>query len=431
MSNRFDILTIDDDPTILDVYKTILLPSEKTSIEEALAELERLHGGAEVNEISPNDQGSTFAVNQANNGLDGVDLFKRLYDDGKSISVCIIDMRMPNGIDGLETASRIKAIDPDVNIIISTAYSDKSAKEISGRIKDNIYYVRKPFHAEEIYQLVYSLSLSFKATKAFQRLNLGLEDKIRNEIEKSRQKDAIMLHQAKLAAYGEMIGNIAHQWRQPLSILTMILNKLNIQFKVGSLTEESLNESISNAFDTIDFMTQTINDFREQVEPSKEKVTYSLVKSIEKTIAIVQKSFSMSGITISLNIPQEIKLFGFPEDIKQIALNLLNNAKDAIISNDISDGVININGEFKGEKLVVTINDNGGGIKEEAIEHLFEPYFTTKHKSQGTGIGLYMTKRIVEERLDGLISAYNTSIGACFCIELDIYQNAMERKDFI
>lgn len=414
----FNILCIDDDQNILNAYNSILGPVEKSEFDDALSELDRLfRDNAEDKPVEIKED--IFTVHMANSGLSGIEKFKELLSSNQSVSVCIIDMRMPNGIDGLETAIRIKKIDPDVNIIISTAYSDKTIKEISDRLEDKIYYIRKPFHSDEIYQLVYSLSLSYKSTKAYKDLNAHLEERIATEVEAGRQKDAMMFHQAKMAAYGEMIGNIAHQWRQPLSVLSVILNKINLQAEEG-IDKDVFSENMSQAFNTIRYMTQTINDFRELVEPSKEKILYDAKDAILKTVRLVEKNFLVSKVAIECQL-ENINLHGYPDDLKQVLLVLLHNAKDAINSNEIIEsGLIKISLKKIDNQVVIEVSDNGGGINPDLIERIFEPYFTTKHKSQGSGLGLYMASRIVTERLSGILMCCNIDNGVSFCLKIDV-----------
>jgi len=416
-----NVLTIDDDITILDAYLSILSPYQKTNLEDAILQLEQLHD-IECSAIEPMEKPMSFNLYQANNGLDGVELFRKKHEEGLSIPVCIVDMRMPNGIDGLETSLRLKQIDPNVHIIIATAYSDRTNKEILDALKSNTYYIRKPFNNEEIYQLVHSLSISYCATKTIQQLNNDLELKIEEELKKNRQKDSLLFQQAKLAAMGEMIGNIAHQWRQPLNIISMLFQKMHRQYKNGSLDNIAMENTVTQAMATINHMSQTIDDFRNHFEPNKEKIYYNVSSAIENIITLLEPSFNLINIKLETSIQSEIQLYGFQEDFKQVLLNLLNNAKDAIASKAISTGKILLKVTLLNDKsgVVVSIHDNGVGIDKNYINKIFEPYFTTKHKSQGTGIGLYMSKRIVEERLEGVITVSSTEEDTCFSILLPI-----------
>ncbi|MFA6138875.1 MAG: hybrid sensor histidine kinase/response regulator [Sulfurimonas sp.] len=415
-----NVLTIDDDASILAAYESILVPNKKTSLEDALLELEKLHE-IECSVVNSGEKLLNFNLYQANNGMDGIDIFRQKYEEGSNIPVCIVDMRMPNGINGLETSLWLKQIDPDVHIIIATAYSDRSNKEILACLKNNIYYIRKPFNSEEIYQLVYSLSISYEATRKIQRLNSDLERRVEDEIEKNRQKDSLLFQQAKLAAMGEMIGNIAHQWRQPLNIISMLFQKVYRQQKKGTLDTLKMKSTLNQAMETINHMSQTIDDFRGHFEPNKEKVHFTVLSVVQGVISIVEESFKIANIEIQTYIQPEITLHTYPEDLKQVLMNLLNNTKDAIKSNNVLRGVVRFDVLItKNSEISINFSDNAGGISDEHIDKIFEPYFTTKHKSQGTGIGLYMSKRIVEERLGGTISVSNTDIGANFNISIPI-----------
>jgi signal transduction histidine kinase len=256
-------------------------------------------------------------------------------------------------------------------------------------------------------------------------LNSDLENRVEEEIEKNRQKDSLLLHQAKLAAMGEMIGNIAHQWRQPLNVISMLFQKINRQYKHGTLSDDIVDSMLVQAMDTISHMSQTIDDFRGYFEPNKEKKEYSLTQVIQQSISLVESSFSLYNIDIKTAVKDEITLCGYPEDLKQVLMNLLNNSKDAIKGNEVVEGMVEFHVEKIDEKnALILFQDNGGGIPSDYIEKIFEPYFTTKHKSQGTGIGLYMSKRIVEERIEGSISVSNNELGACFKIIIPITNSA-------
>ena len=415
-----NVLTIDDDASILAAYESILVPNKKTSLEDALLELEKLHE-IECSVVNSGEKLLNFNLYQANNGMDGIDIFRQKYEEGSNIPVCIVDMRMPNGINGLETSLWLKQIDPDVHIIIATAYSDRSNKEILACLKNNIYYIRKPFNSEEIYQLVYSLSISYESTRKIQRLNSDLERRVEDEIEKNRQKDSLLFQQAKLASMGEMIGNIAHQWRQPLNIISMLFQKVYRQQKKGTLDTLTMKHTLNQAMETINHMSQTIDDFRGHFEPNKTKVHFTVLSVVQGVLSIVEESFKIANIEIQTYIQPEISLHTYPEDLKQVLMNLLNNAKDAMKSNNVARGVIRFDVLItKNNEISINFSDNAGGINNEHIDKIFEPYYTTKYKSQGTGIGLYMSKRIVEERLGGVITAYNTDIGANFNILIPI-----------
>jgi len=417
MTNIHNILTIDDDLTILDAYASILAPYKKTSLEDAILRLEQMHD-IECSVIEPAEEPMHFNVFQADSGLDGVALFKKNYEEGVFISVCIVDMRMPNGIDGLETSLRLKEIDPNIHIIIATAYSDRTSKEILDSLKNNTYYIRKPFNNEEIYQLVHSLSISYCATKTIRQLNIDLEREVQEELEKNRQKDLLLFQQSKYASMGEMISNIAHQWRQPLNVLSMLFQKIDRMHKNKQLDDVTMQNTSLQAIDTIEHMSQTIDSFRNHFKPNREKGFFNLSCVINESILLIKPSFDALGIKLETMSESPLEIYGFAEDFKQVLINLLNNAKDAVLSKNITNGevFIDIKALSDNSAIYIAVNDNGGGIEDIYIDKIFEPYFTTKHKAQGTGIGLYMSKRIIEEHFSGFITAHSTKENTSFTI---------------
>lgn len=261
---------------------------------------------------------------------------------------------------------------------------------------------------------------------SIQSLNNDVIQKIEEEIEKNRQKDSLLFHQAKLASMEEMIENIAHQWRQPLNIVSMLFQKIYRLHKNGLLDNDTMSDALNQAMATISQMSKTIDDFRIHFEPDKEKVSYSLCSVIDNIIALLDQSLKYVNISLDVSSQKDIELFGFPDDLKQVLLHLINNAKETIILNNISNGIILIEITPSADKneVMIRIYDNGGGINTQYLDKIFEPYFTTKHKSQGTGISLYMSKRIVEERLCGSIAACNNEKGAFFTILIPTSTNS-------
>lgn len=245
------------------------------------------------------------------------------------------------------------------------------------------------------------------------QFNTELEQRVKEISLKNREKDHLLIQQSKLATMGEMINNIAHQWRQPLNALSLLFGNLMDAKQFDDLSSEYLDQQIKNGFDYIDIMSRTINDFRDFFSPNKVRQVFNVRQAIEDSIALVEASFKVHSILIIRDIPQEIQLYGIHNEYAQVVLNLLTNAKEAIENNSTS-GVINISLTIQQRKVVLTVQDNGGGIKDEVLKHLFEPYYSTK--GGGTGIGLYMSKMIIESSLDGHIEVCNKQGGAEFSI---------------
>ena len=275
----------------------------------------------------------------------------------------------------------------------------------------------------------------YQQTKELRDFNNDLQLMIEKEVKESRQKDHIMFQQARLASIGEMIQNIAHQWRQPLNSLILIIQGFKIKFDHNKLSQSFIDTQTQNALRIAKNMSDTIENFRNFFRPHTSRDFFSIQKSIHDSLNIFQANLKNSNISVSVIGEEEIGLFGYENAFTQVILNLVNNAKDAILSEQIQNGRIEIS-FYKNEDLVMLeIQDNANGIKIKEIEKIFEPYFTTKHKSTGTGVGLYMVKQIIEKQMEGKISVKNQSwmskitqekyYGACFQIAFPISLNQL------
>ncbi len=230
------------------------------------------------------------------------------------------------------------------------------------------------------------------------------------------RKDLLLLNQNKLASMGEMIGNIAHQWKQPLAQLSFILVNIELNSSRGKLTESKLKEKIDEANAQIAFMSNTIDDFRNFFSSGKPQVEYKIKDAITLTEQLLSATLEKNGIELLIDIKENFYLTGQPNEIVQAFVNLINNAKDALLERKIQDPKISFCAFLEDSNKTVTIEDNAGGINVEPIDKIFEPYFTTKFSNSGTGIGLYMTKMIIEKNNAGKISVKNLHTGALFTI---------------
>lgn len=236
-------------------------------------------------------------------------------------------------------------------------------------------------------------------------------------IEELREKDRLLIQQSRLAAMGEMINNIAHQWRQPLNIVGMHLQRLVLFYDMGNFDRDFLQESTEAAMKLVQHMSQTIDDFRNFFRPNKEKTVFAVNDAIQTTVALVKDGFVSNHIRIVTEMHDAGQVNGYFNEFCQALLNIVQNARDVLIERTVEKGRVTITSALEEESTVITITDNAGGISEEIMAHIFEPYFSTK-RGQGTGIGLYMAKSIIETNMGGRISAFNTGQGAAFQIEL-------------
>jgi len=241
-------------------------------------------------------------------------------------------------------------------------------------------------------------------TKELIELNNYLETKVSKEVAQNRKKDIIMFQQAKLASMGEMIGNIAHQWRQPLGSLTMIVQSFQTKMSLGKLSEKFVDEKVEDALLLANNMSNTLDDFKNFFSPDKARSDFFIKNCIEHSMQLAKYLLEKENIQIKLIIKQDIQINSFYNELSHVFLNILSNSKDALcaISNK-NDRIIKIIVHKYKENIIINMIDNGGGIDEEIIPKIFEPYYTTKYKSAGTGIGLYMSKQIIEKHMNGTI----------------------------
>lgn len=261
--------------------------------------------------------------------------------------------------------------------------------------------------------------LANRTSAELEELNRSLEKKVEEEVEKNRQKDHLLLQQNRHAAMGEMVRNIAHQWRQPLNALSIVMQNIELAYEQGRMDGEFLQSSIGKGILLIERMSATIDDFRNFFMPSKQKMLFSLCESIRDVLGIVEATFKHLGVRIELaGLEDDIRVFGHENEFAHVILNLLNNAKDALVASKVDDPTISVNIRDVGELISISVSDNGGGIDPSVMEAIFDPYFTTKHDTKGMGIGLYMSRIIIEEHMEGRITVENSGPGARFTITL-------------
>lgn len=249
----------------------------------------------------------------------------------------------------------------------------------------------------------------------------ALEDEIK------KQSD-IMMSQSRHAAMGEMISMIAHQWRQPLSTISMGANNMLADIELEMIETTTFKNMLHQILAQIQHLSKTIDDFRNFLKPDKSKHNTTVVSVVNDVLGIMDKSLENNNIKVLLNSKSDTQVFIYSRELLQVLLNILNNAKDVFVEKSRDNNVINIEIYDEESYVIATICDNGGGIKDDVIKRIFEPYFTTKDKMNGTGLGLYMSKIIVEEHLHGSLEVYNSDEGACFKISIPIHDKTEDDK---
>ncbi len=259
-------------------------------------------------------------------------------------------------------------------------------------------------------------------------INQNLERRIEEEVAKNREKDKHILQQSRLAQMGEMISMIAHQWRQPLGSISAVAASIRLKVSLDRLdtsSEEAKEQSKAFLLDSmgriesyVQFLTHTIDDFRNFFKPDKQKERVSLSRLVNRTLDIIGKALEINTIAIKVDVQSTHEILTYASEVTQVILNILKNAEDVIKERHIKYPHIFIHIEEQEDWHVLSIEDNAGGIPPHILPYIFEPYFSTKSEKNGSGLGLYMSKTIIEEHCGGMIYAENTPIGARFIIKL-------------
>ena len=284
-------------------------------------------------------------------------------------------------------------------------------------------------HAQQIGSAIEMLLLSWalgERVKSIQdhyiqkanSLNTTLQERLTIGLLKERQKDKIMLQQSRFAALGEMIEQIAHQWRQPLNTLALINQNLYFKFKLDEFDPQSFDEAHDQIDENLQYMSKTIDDFRNFYNHNREPETYDICEVIRSAVSLSEAMLKYAKITVDIKPLQPSYVHNSKNELLQVCMNVIKNAHDVLIEKRQEDRIITIEITPCENEYCLNIEDNGGGIDESIINRIFDPYFTTKADSHGTGIGLYMSRSITQEHLQGSIHAENTAQGARFVITL-------------
>ena len=248
--------------------------------------------------------------------------------------------------------------------------------------------------------------------------NEELEKRVRYEVSRNIEKDVQLMQQSRLAQMGEMISMIAHQWRQPLHIISTAATDMDFKIQLGTFNEEIAKKNIEKINNLTQHLSDTIDEFRDFFKAVKEREETSLDAVVHSTLKIVKEYIENKKLIITTDLDANIIVKTYPNELKQVLLNLLKNAEDVLVEKQVKDASINIKTCSDDEFVYLQVHDNGGGIDEDVLPHVFDAYFTTKDSENGTGLGLYMSKRIVEEHCNGSFSVSNVDDGACFKIKI-------------
>ncbi len=341
----------------------------------------------------------------------------------------ILDMELPD-IHGMQLLEIIRKNSDFLDIPIIVLSGTATPEIIRNVLKNGANdYLKKPFVFEEFILKIDLWIDYFEKEKALkekttqlQHLNKNLEQLVQKEVEKNRKKDKLLFMQSRHAQMGEMISMIAHQWRQPLNAINAAIGVIDFKIKRDKLEKDTAMQIIKKIYNYVEYLSNTIDDFREFFKPQKEKQSTTFEIIYTKALSLIKPSLLKHDINIHLHVKDIIQFKSYENELVQVVLNLLKNAEDALVENEIKNPEIIV--EINTTSL--TIRDNAKGIPEKIMEKIFDPYFSTKKEKQGTGIGLYMSKIIVEEHCNGKLEVHNEKEGACFTLSLPISKEESE-----
>ena len=273
--------------------------------------------------------------------------------------------------------------------------------ELNNQFKNNIFNIFLVAFTITFFLIIFSRYISLVLEKKF----LLYKEEIDNFIKEKEKQHNILSQQSKMAAMGEMLGSIAHQWRQPLSLISTISSGLKLQKELDSLNEKELTKSLDQITQTTIYLSNTIDDFRNFYKSNKKEKKFSLKGIIEKTIKLIEAQIKSHDITLVTSI-NDFEIFGLENEFLQALINILNNSKDALENIDTNKYIF-INSFKKDNSVIIEIYDNANGVNEDILDRITEPYFTTKESTKGTGIGLYMTNEIIQNHMKGKLSFKN------------------------
>jgi len=324
--------------------------------------------------------------------MSGTQMITKIRDISKHITVLITSSGTKNFIDLIRLGIDGYILKP-VEIKQFTSIIQKVIEKLKNK--------------QELYEYKNSLEAKIKdKTKELEILNKNLENIVKQEILKNKQKDTILAEQSKMASMGEMIGNIAHQWRQPLSVISTGATGLKLQKEHGMLSDELFYDTCDLINENAQYLSQTIDDFKNFIKGERKIELVNLKDVINNFISLVESTIKNNNINIILDI-EDIKLNCYSNELIQCFINIFNNAKDALDEYDITHKLFFISIKQIHNQVIISFKDNAGGINQNILNKIFDPYFTTKHKSQGTGLGLNMTYRLIHEGMGGNIKVAN------------------------
>lgn len=393
-----------------------------------------------------------FFVESAKNGVEGLEKLKTFHPD-----IIVSDVLMPE-MDGFRFCRAVKSDDNLKAIPVvfySAQYTDEEDKALALDVGAE-GFIYKPIEMEKFLSIInrilketshpavetdslfdqkhYEIQAKMLDKKLreleeehiklqesedkLRKINEHLTELVKEESATIIEKEKILMQQSKMAAMGEMVNMIAHQWRQPLNAVTSAAIKLNVQSELGTLTDEELTSTLKFIQEMSQKMSTTINDFMNFAKPGREKELFLILDVANDIAGMIGAQLTAHGIKLCIDIDDNIMFNGYKQELTHALLNFLTNARDAVENKKSSEKTITLRAYEEEGAIIIEISDNGDGIDESIISRIFEPFFTTKLSENGSGLGLYMSKKIIEEHMRGSITVDNEKNGVKFKIKL-------------
>lgn len=364
----------------------------------------------EPDETKRHDVFDTFFdnIDIAIDGQDGLEHFyKKKYD------LIITHLNMPN-MNGIEMISKIREISKDITVLVLSSQTNYYIELIKLGIDG---FILKPVETNQFIEVLTKVIEKLKNKQELYEYRTNLEQKVEDEIVKRTTSEKMLLQQSKLAVMGEMMDSVAHQWKQPINNINMHVDMIQYDYEDGFVNKEYIQEFQETIFTQVEHMTNTLNEFRSFFRPDKKIVPFSIDKAIESVLVLMKDELLKNVIKVEVEIIDNFTVDAIENEFKHVFINLINNAKDALNENGVKNKWIKITTIVENGINKIYVQDNAGGIPDFIIDSIFDANVTSKAQSNGTGIGLYMSKLIVE-KYDGIISVKNDSEinGALFTI---------------
>jgi signal transduction histidine kinase len=350
-------------------------------------------------------------VDTANDGSEGLEKFKQ-----KNYDLIITDINMPH-MNGLEMIDAIKKINNEIPILIISAYNESNY--FLETIKLGVEgYLLKPIDLEQFLQMISKTVEKIELRRQNQKYKEELEQKVKAQVQELIEKDKIITQKSKLALMGEMVDAIAHQFKQPLSIIQLQALQLEDAYKSDTIDNQVIADSTSGTISQVEHLSETISQFRDFLRPQLDVEKIKIETVLSSVLLLTQDELKQHQIEVLLKGDLDLHVNIIPGEFKHVLINLLNNAKDAFVERETkTKKQITISVSSDSDNVYVEVADNAGGIPESIIHKIFKPNFSVKQNKQSSGIGLYISETIIK-KIGGEISVRNDKDGAVFTVVL-------------